>query len=517
MSNKNEEKNQSGGDPIIIGSFLAVLGVFGLLEKNAMKIKVFYFNNYEEVYLGLWGLILLLITLIIHLIKKKTKGISERGTLLSPLWSPSPDKILVGQTKDQLELYLSDDKRCTHVQIIGTTGRGKTQSVVIPWALRDLIRRKSVLLIDGKGSRDVPVILNKAIEDNGLDVKVHEFDLDKPESSVKINPLKAGSPQQITDRIFSAFDFDDSFYRAVQYDICGYLMRLIKETKGIVTFRLIYDLLTDDKELANQLKGLEDGHILKKKLVEYMKTPLNDRKQKLAGLTSQLSPFAYGEIAEFVNGGKDEVLLNELMDSDSPTSLLMMSIPTLKYQQLGHQLGKLILQELAFAVGEREKKEKNEFCSVFLDEFSEFVYEGFISVLNKARSAKVALHLSHQSVSDLSKVSPDFALSINTNTNVKCIMGLNDPETADFYARHFGTMTTEKVTEQVEEKGFFKKHEQTGRGSLREVESYKVHPNILKELCNGRGVLHVPTERGNVTEVIQFYPINMNKENLING
>jgi type IV secretory pathway TraG/TraD family ATPase VirD4 len=109
-------------------------------------------------------------------------------------------------------------------------------------------------------------------------------------------------------------------------------------------------------------------------------------------------------------------------------------------------------------------------------------------------------------------VSPDFANSINTNTNIKCIFGLNDPDTADFYARHLGTSTTNKITEQIEQKGFFKKHEETGKGSSREVESYKVHPNILKELFYGKGVLHVPTHKGSVTEVIQYYTIHSSKE-----
>lgn len=277
------------------------------------------------------------------------------------------------------------------------------------------------------------------------------------------------------------------------------------------TFKLLFELLTDDKELSNLLKNLDDGIVLKRKLIDHLKTPLADRKQKLAGLISQLSPFAVGEIADLVNGGVDEVLIHQVL-KEGTTSILIMSIPTLKYQQIGHQLGKLVLQELAWSVGEREKNEYNNFCSVFLDEFSEFVYPGFVRILNKARSAKVALHLSHQSMSDLSQVSPDFAMSINTNTNIKCILGLNDPDTADFYARHLGTVTTNKITEQIEEGGFFNQYDQTGRGSSREVESYKVHPNLLKELFNGEGVLHIPTERGSVTEVIQYYPIYSTKE-----
>ncbi len=505
--NKEKTNTQSGPDPIAVGGILIAMGLVGWWNQNAKKITGWYVNHYEEIYLGLWGVFLLLMLIVIRCVMKKTKGVKDRGELLSPHWDQTGNNILVGLTHDKIDLHLSDELRYTHVQIIGTTGRGKTQSVVIPWTLRDLQRRKSVILIDGKGSRDVPIKLKETIARYKLDVWVHEFDLDKPDASIKINPLKLGTPQQIVDRVFSAFEFDDPFYRAVQYDICGYLLRLIFEVKEVVTFKLLHELLTDEKKLADRLKLLPDGNELKKHLLEYLKSPANDRKQKLAGLTSQLSPFAVGEIAGFVNGGENEVILADVMDSDKPTHLLMMSIPTLKYQKIGHQLGKLVLQDLAYCVGDRENKSFNDFCSVFLDEFSEFAYEGFVSILNKARSAKVALHLSHQSMSDLSKVSPDFAKSVITNTNVKCILGLNDPETADYFARHLGTFTQEKLTEQVEEDGLFKGRRTTGRGSMREVESYKVHPNDLKRFTRGRGVLHFPTHQGNVTEVIQFQSI----------
>jgi hypothetical protein len=506
-SNHKTSDDKSGPDPIVVGGIMIAMGLAGWWTQNQKRITGWYVNHYEEIYLALWGVVLILMGLIIHRLMKKTKKIKERGELLSPHWDETEKNILVGTTHDKVDLHLTDELRCTHVQIIGTTGRGKTQSVVIPWTLRDLYRRKSVILIDGKGSRDVPIKLKDSISRHKLDVWVHEFDLDKPDGSAKINPLRLGTPQQIVDRIFSAFEFDDPFYRAVQYDICGYLLRLIFELKEVVTFKLLHELLTDEKILADRLKHLPDNHALKKHLMDFLKTPANDRMKKLAGLTSQLSPFATGEIAAFVNGGENEVSLADVMDSDKPTQLLMMSIPTLKYQKIGHQLGKLVLQDLAYCVGDREGRRFNDFCSVFLDEFSEFAYEGFVSILNKARSAKVALHLSHQSMSDLSKVSPDFAMSVITNTNIKCILGLNDPETADYFARHMGTFTEEKITEQVEEEGFFKRHKTTGRGSMREVESYKVHPNDLKRFTRGRGVLHVPTPRGNVTEVIQFQSI----------
>jgi len=507
---KKEEHKKSTNDAEAssIAGVLVIGGGYLWVSKNGHKIEQYYFDHFEEIYLVCFGISVVLVILAILFIKKKTTGMEIRANLLSPLWRKRFDNIEVGKSPDEIDIHLSDQDRCSHVQVIGTTGRGKTKSVVVPWTIRDLERGKSVVLIDGKGSSDLPEEILSIVNDLNIDCERLHFDLDNPELSISINPLRHGTAQQITDRIFTSFEFKDPFYSAVQYDICGYLIQLILESKRITTFKLLYKLLTDDKELVKLISELDQSHNLKDILKNYIREPLKDRKNKMAGLISQISPFANSEVAQIVNSIDANNSLSHLLLNSYDTKLFIFSIPTLKYQKLGHQLGKLILQELAWCVGERERIADNNFTSVVLDEFSEFVYEGFISILNKARSAKVALHLCHQALSDLTVVSDSFAKSINTNTNIKCILGLNDPETADFYARHLGTKTTLKYTEQTVEGGLFKNKEETGRASMREVESYKVHPNLLKELYQGQGVIHLPTKAGMVTEIIKFKAFN---------
>ncbi len=502
------KKEMSNFEATGVATLVAGMGGMFLIEKNMSKIKYWYFNHFEEIYLAAFFAIALIIFAIIYMIKKKTIHMDIRAKLLSPLWHRKSDNIEIGKTTDQISLHISDKQRCSHTQVIGTTGSGKTQSVVLPWTIRDLRRGKSVVIIDGKGSKDLPEEIKEIIENSEFKCSYHHFDLDNPERSISINPLRFGTPQQITDRIFSSFEFQDPYYSAVQYDICGYLIKLIRETENIVSFKLIYKLLTDDKELSKLVSSLEDSSSLKENLKSYLREPLKERKNKMAGLISYISPFANSEVAKIVNNIDDGVSLTRLMLNSYNPEILIYSIPTLKYQKLGHQLGKLILQDLAWCIGERERIKDNNYSSVFLDEFSEFVYEGFISILNKARSAKVGLHLCHQAISDLTAISESFSRGINTNTNIKCILGLNDPETADFYARHLGTTTTQKYTEQTLEKGFFKSKEETGRASMREVESYKIHPNTLKELYQGRGIVHMPTKNGLVTEEVMFKPHN---------
>jgi type IV secretory pathway TraG/TraD family ATPase VirD4 len=236
----------------------------------------------------------------------------------------------------------------------------------------------------------------------------------------------------------------------------------------------------------------------------------NEREQRVSGLLSQLAPFAVGEVAELVNGKEGAVTISDLLVATGKPQVFIVLIPTLKYQELGHQLGKLLCQELAWAIGERASREGNRatFTPVYLDEFSALVYPGFAQILNKARSSQVAIHLSHQSLGDLNIVSPDFAKIITTNTNVKCILGLNDPETADWFARHLGTETLEKKTERAQDPGFFSSIQKTGDLSLREVEAYKIHPNRLKNYTRGWGVLHLPSPLGNITEEVHFSPFS---------
>jgi len=119
--------------------------------------------------------------------------------------------------------------------------------------------------------------------------------------------------------------------------------------------------------------------------------------------------------------------------------------------------------------------------------------------------------LSHQSLGDLKIVSEDFAEIVTTNTNVKCVLGINDPETADYFARLFGTKTSTKLTERMSS-GSLWGPEKTGDGSVRDVEIYKVHPNKMKSYVNGRGVLHFVDEFGPVTEEVQFLPISAREE-----
>lgn len=134
--------------------------------------------------------------------------------------------------------------------------------------------------------------------------------------------------------------------------------------------------------------------------------------------------------------------------------------------------------------------EKAKFFSCILDDFQDYIYEGFGSLLNKSRSANVGVVFSHQALGDLDKVSEAFRNVVLTNTNIKVVMRMNDPETCDHFAKTFGTKTTTKLTEKTKDGGA------TGDGTVREVEEFNFHPNVFKRLGTGYGVVSIPHKDG---------------------
>lgn len=274
-----------------------------------------------------------------------------------------------------------------------------------------------------------------------------------------------------------------------------------------ITFRRIYHALTSDAYLTDLITSEENLKVeLKTLTLEFLARSFKDRQEKLSGFLSQLRPFAVGELSNLLNGevdGKDYFSLSELIKLKYDAKAIMILIPALLYQKTASRLGQMFLQEIAWALVARENLK---FVPIFLDEFSSFVYEGFLQILNKARSSNVGFHLSHQSMGDLESISPEFAKAVVTNTNVKCVLGVNDPESADFFARLFGTRSTEKTTERAERKPLGDL-EMSGFMSVRAVEEYKIHPNKLKAMSRGQGVLSFLKCGEVITEEVQFEPI----------
>ncbi|HPI39834.1 MAG TPA: TraM recognition domain-containing protein [Pseudobdellovibrionaceae bacterium] len=411
------------------------------------------------------------------------------------------DAVFCGSTTDSQDVFIKTRQRAMHTQVIGTTNAGKTESVILPWAIQDIIAGRGLILIDGKADRSLLDKLWAYTVKAGRQKDFRLFSLSNIESSDQFNPLIGGTPEEITERVFNAFEFENPHYRNLQYEVFAQVMRIFTSAKIPPTFQRLHQAISDPqylKLLAHNSSSQEYNEWIQ----NFSSLPLNDRLNRTSGLTTALSHFAFGETAQLFNSERPAITLDKALTENL---IVYFQLPVLLSPFLGKATGKLVLQSLQASVANRHRGniEKSKFFSVFLDDFSEYLYPGFVTILNKSRSANVGIVFAHQALGDIKALGDAVANSVLTNANLKVFMRGNDPDSAEYFSSVIGTVKAMKYTERAK-KGFIKS-ETTGDQSLREVDEFIIHPNkFKKDLGVGEGIMIVPHERGSLTAQVRF-------------
>lgn len=127
---------------------------------------------------------------------------------------------------------------------------------------------------------------------------------------------------------------------------------------------------------------------------------------------------------------------------------------------------------------------------VILDEFSALGGELLLDVYARARSAGGHAVTSSQTGEDFETVSPQFAASVNTNSNL-WLLHRQVGEAAEAAAKAIGTrdswQETRQITEDTDALGGVSAG--SGVGTLRQVKGFKIHPDELKELAPGQVIM----------------------------
>ena len=110
-------------------------------------------------------------------------------------------------------------------------------------------------------------------------------------------------------------------------------------------------------------------------------------------------------------------------------------------------------------------------------------------MISKARSAGFALHFSHQSIGDVMEVSPGFLNRITDNSATKIVLRINDPESAEYLARCFGTRDIQKTTQRITNTKDIDSAEVVGEGTTRDAHQFRASPDLLKTLPTGTGAV----------------------------
>lgn len=414
---------------------------------------------------------------------------------------PNEDAIFAGFSKSGDRVDIKHAYRRMHTQVIGTTNAGKTESVIIPWAVDDMKRGRGLIIIDGKSDRSLMDKLYAYASQHGRADDVRILSLCSPEISHTFNPLAGGSALEITERVFKALTFENEYYKDLQYEALLFGLLILEACKIEPSPLRVIELfrsMTQLKELATRTQNQQ----LISWATDFLRLSREDREQRTSGLISKLQVFAVGETAEIFNQEVSQINLDEALAS---SHIIYCQLPVLKIPTLGKTTGKLILQALQGAIASRHLSVggKSGFFSVYLDDFTEYLTEGFVSTLNKSRSANILITFAHQALGDLAVLGEDIQNTILTNANLKVFMRTNEPTSAEYFSSVIGTTQGQKVTERQTNGALGAVR--TGEGSVRDVEEFAIHPNVFKqELGTGEAVVVVPHARGSIPVRLKF-------------
>jgi type IV secretory pathway TraG/TraD family ATPase VirD4 len=475
---------------ILLGICLALNLAYKFFLYTIIPIAVrFYFYHYLLFILS----ISLMTTFVFVAI---AAGISNLFRSLRPkaALSSAEPAVGVGQcVKTKKQIFLSTASRALHTGVIGTTGCGKTESVIVPWSVDDIKNGRGLVMIDGKADR---TLLDKlyayaAKYNRTKDFRV--FSLFDPGISGTYNPLLGGSAEEVAERVFNSFEFENEFYAKVQLDWFVHTLRIFEKAGLKPTFLRVSQSLSDPRVILKlaDLTGDADLQFWAKQLCS---RPAAEVVSDVKGLLVNVNRFAYGQFASQFNSDNPSISISQAMKENL---IVYFQLPALQFENLGKSTGRIVIQDLMSQIANRHKGKTKDhrFFSIYLDDFAEYLHENFVTVLNKSRSAKVGCVFAHQAMGDIQALGDAVCNSIMTNTNIKILMRCNEPETADYLSRMIGTKTTEKTTER--RRASFLTNGNTGDMSVRTAEEFMQHPRVFKnELMPGEAVLVTPEITG---------------------
>ena len=270
----------------------------------------------------------------------------ERIDYERSITAASEDAVFLGKDKKGRDVFLKEQFRTLHAQVIGTTSAGKTESVILPWAIRDVERGSGLLIIDGKADTSFLNKLYSHIVENGRKKDFRFFSLAHVANSWVFNPLAAGSPEEVTERVFSSFKIENEYYRSIQYQMFLSALHALKAAQIPPSMLMVKKLLTQTDFLESTLSLVEQGEEIDA-IAGYSKMPPEKRWELTSGLTSTLNQFASGDCAVIFNGDGPRINFEEAL---SESQILYFQLPTMLYPVLGEAAGKLTLQSFQAAV-----------------------------------------------------------------------------------------------------------------------------------------------------------------------
>lgn len=403
------------------------------------------------------------------------------------------NKVTIGKVSGSLwrKEEISEGQLNHHVHIVGASGFGKT--VLISHIIKQRIAQgKGVLFIDLKSDMETLLKFSQYVAEADRINDLQIFSLTEKNLSTSYNLIADGTATQLRDRVVQSLNWSEEYYKN---QVSSFLLKLLillcwlRDNQQLkFNIGTILNCASSSQVVIDFGNKLPMTEIKMKSLAQDLVDFLKDKESfnSLQGLRTQLESIVLSDFGDLVSSEEEGI---NLFDSYANSKIIFLFLDSRRYGETAKAIGKFILQDLkavsARADSELTKDQRRPF-SVVIDEFADLATEDFIGFLDRARSSKMSLVVAHQEICDLQRISPEFAGRLMGNTSTLYAFLQKRPESAEIISGMACTKKAWKKTVQTERMWLF--DIPSGKNSLREVEEFVIHPNLIKSLRVGKCV-----------------------------
>jgi len=409
-------------------------------------------------------------------------GITPAG---APDQAPSAEKFRLGAeagNRTSVDLAYPGDV-AQHISVLGKMGSGKTTTAarIIEGALT---AGWPVVIIDAKGFGSLRLVAQRFAERFGVPFRL--VAPDDPES-LKYNPC-SGTPSQISNKLIGAFTFgaEAEIYKNIALEVIPVLIRALRAADRPVTLANLFRCLSAEG-MVGLTRSIPESHDVLREHVRDMsdrRAPYPAAYAGMRGRFGALLEGMYGQLftADADDGGKGFLDMSAAFTDGGGVTYI--SLPAMEGAEDVELMARVLAQDIKQVAAARIARGESGYSLLVLDEFAGLREATQLNdLLLQARESRICCAVCSQFLPNPIEAPAlrHALLSAGMFISHQC-----SSEDAEPIAGLFGTQKAVEVTNQVDYA--------TGtseKGSMRQVDEYRVHPNELRDLPRGTAAIRI--------------------------
>ncbi|MFN8150803.1 MAG: TraM recognition domain-containing protein [Solirubrobacterales bacterium] len=278
----------------------------------------------------------------------------------------------------------------------------------------------------------------------------------------------------------STQEWTEPHYRQAAARFVGVVLQALQLTRGRIDLDSVIDLLEQPTRAKGLIRDLPEGEGRKlERAVDVIGSEASLR-SGVIGLANRLallrdSPASAGKFG--VNGGID-------LDAVFQGERVLFSLPAGQFPDEAPAIAAAVIQTFAAAGQRTARGDELLRAALIIDEAPRLSGMQLKQVTAIGRGAGIGTTMAVQDHADLDHVEPGTREAVETGANTWITM--RQVASAESVAMALGTKTVKRQTKQHDA---FRLYSDTGMRSEREVEEFRISPNVIRSLKRGEAIV----------------------------